>query len=401
MKYVLAIDVAKFKSMYLLMNSFGEVLIAPIELDHILSSFDFIYQKILELNILDNLTIVMESTSIYHKQVQRYFLSKNLNTIVYNAMLSKQNTKTLRKTKTDKQDCFNIADLFFKGDIPNNNLDINDLYSNLNELHRQLQSLEQGLTRYKNRYRDLCHLCFPEFELCFKGPTIYNITALNFIKEFPHAEIIKDKRIDALAHNMANTQKRHLNHYKKKATLIKQFANNSFPGISSNSMDVDNLKQMANVIIFETEQINLIKEKMIALAKQSSLFIPINSLFGIGEFTASQILAELRDITRFKNIKQINAFCGLDPIINQSGKSLNHRGPISKRGNKFARKVLFNVCCNIIQTSSKSQPDNPIYLYYLKKKVENKHFYERIIACETKLIRILFAVCKQSLLDQL
>ena len=33
------------------------------------------------------------------------------------------------------------------------------------------------------------HLCFPEFELCFKDGKIYDLTALNFIKEFPHAYI--------------------------------------------------------------------------------------------------------------------------------------------------------------------------------------------------------------------
>ena len=54
-----------------------------------------------------------------------------------------------------------------------------------------------------------------------------------------------------------------------------------------------------------------------------------------------QIIAELGDINRFENIKQLNAFCGLDPTIVQSGKSINYNGPISKRGNRNARKILF------------------------------------------------------------
>lgn len=34
---------------------------------------------------------------------------------------------------------------------------------------------------------------FPEFEEIFKGSRIYEETALNFIKTFPHAYIVKEK----------------------------------------------------------------------------------------------------------------------------------------------------------------------------------------------------------------
>ena len=75
------------------------------------------------------------------------------------------------------------------------------------------------------------------------------MTALNFIKEFPHDYIIKNKRVDALAYNMANTNERHINYYKRKANVIKEYANNSYPGVNENSMDVENLKQLGEIII--------------------------------------------------------------------------------------------------------------------------------------------------------
>ena len=59
--------------------------------------------------------------------------------------------------------------------------------------------------------------------------------------------------------------------------------------------------------------------------------------------SASLIIAELKDITRFNNIKQINTSCGLDPTIVQSGKSINYHGQISKRGNKYAEKYYLIV----------------------------------------------------------
>ncbi len=400
MKYVLVLDVAKGKSMFMLSSNVGEILIEPIEYQHNKTNFELIDSKINKLKIKDNLTVVMEATSIYHKAPERFFKEHNYHTIVFNPLIGKEITNTIRKTKTDKQDCFKMTELFWKGSIPNRNSIEDDIYTKLNELSRQYHHLEEGLTRHKNRYKELLHLCFPEFELCFKDGKIYELTALNFIKEFPHAYIIKNKRVDALTYNMANTNKRHINYYKRKANLIKEYANNSYPGVNESSMDVENLKQLIQIIIELTEQRDSIRTKMIQLAKQAKNFDNIVSIFGIGDLSAALIIAELKDITRFNNIKQINASCGLDPTIVQSGKSINYHGPISKRGNRYARKILFNCSRNIITLSAKLDKENPMYVYYQKKKQEGKHYYARLTACSTKLIRIIYALCMNNSYQQ-
>lgn len=213
-----------------------------------------------------------------------------------------------------------------KGSIPDRKYTEDEIYTKLNELSRQYYHLNEGLTKHKNRYKELLHLRFLEFELCFKDGKTYKLTTLNFIKEFPHAYIIKEKRVDALAYNMANTNNRHLNNYKRKANVIKEHAINSYPRVSQNSKDIDNLKQLADVIVYLTKRKDEVKNQMIQLAKETKNYESINSLFGIGKLSASLIIAELKDITRFNNIKQINASCGLDPTIIQSGKSINYHG---------------------------------------------------------------------------
>ena len=393
MKYVLVLDVAKGKSMFMLSSDAGEVLLEPIEYLHNLSNFEKIDSYISTLNIKENLTVVMEATSIYHKAPERFFKEKNYHVIVFNPLIGKEITNTIRKTKTDKQDCIKLTNLFWKGSIPDRNYIEEDIYTKLNELSRQYHHLEEGLNRHKNRYKELIHLCFPEFDLCFKQNKIYELTALNFIKEFPHADIIKEKRVDALTYNMAHTNERHINYYKRKANTIKEYALNSYPGVSKNSKDVDNLKQLVEIILEITKQIGKIKITMIELAKQTKNFDPIVSIFGIGEWSTALIIAELKDITRFNNVKQINASCGLDPTIVQSGKSINYHGPISKRGNRYARKILFNCSRVIITLSAKLDKENSIYVYYQKKKQEGKHYYACLTACSTKLIRIIYALC--------
>ncbi len=393
MKYVLVLDVAKGKSMFMLSSDVGEVLLEPTEYVHNKNSFELIDSNINKLNIKDNLTVVMEATSIYHKAPERFFKENNYHVIVFNPLIGKEITNTIRKTKTDKQDCIKLTNLFWKGSIPDRNYIEDEIYTRLNELSRQYNHIDEGLNRHKNRYKELLHLCFPECELCFPNGKIYDLTALNFIKEFPHAYLIKDKRVDALAYNMANTQNRHLNYYKKKATIIKEYAKNSYPAVNQDSKDVDNLKQLVEIILELTNQKDSIKNQLIELAKQTKIFDNIASIFGIGELSAALIIAELKDITRFNNIKQINASCGLDPTIIQSGKSINYHGPISKRGNRYARKILFNCSRNIVSLCARSDKDNPMYVYYQKKKQEGKHYYARLTACSTKLIRIIYALC--------
>lgn len=212
--------------------------------------------------------------------------------------------------------------------------------------------------------------------------------------------ILLKKRVDALAYNMANTNGRHINYYKRKANTIKEYTHNSYPGVNENSKNVDNLKQLANIIIDITEQKDDVKNQMIELAKQIKNYKSIVSLFGIGDLSASLIIAELKDITRFNNIKQINASCGLDPTIVQSGKSINYHGPISKRGNRYARRILFNCSRNIVTLSAKCDKENPIYVYYQKKKQEGKHYYACLTACFTKLIRIIYALCMNNSTSQ-
>lgn len=397
MKSVLSIDVANGKSEVLLITEYGEILIEPYEIKHCLNDFNLLKDKIDKFK-LDDLTVFMESTSTYHLPIQRFFTKNNYNVQVINPILSKNNTRNLRKTKTDIEDCYNLADLFFKNTVKIHNKNMNDIYSSMIELSRQEKHLTESLVRTKNRFKQIIANAFPEYIKCFTANDIFGKTSLNFIKEFPHADIIKEKRIDALANNLYKSSKNGCSYSKclTKAKKIKELANNSYPGIDIDSCEVSNLINIVDIISYNNSKLNDVKQDIVKLAKQTPYFNIINSIYGIGETSTAQIIAELGDINRFENIKQLNAFCGLDPTIIQSGKSINYHGPISKRGNRNARKVLFITCCSIIRSSVLHNVDNDLLLYYRKKQAENKHFKECIIACSTKLLRIIFAMCKNN-----
>ena len=63
----------------------------------------------------------------------------------------------------------------------------------------------------------------------------------------------------------------------------------------------------------------------------------------------------------------MTACCGLDPSIKQSGKSINIKGPISKSGNKYLKKILFVSVLNILSVTKLCHIENDIETYYIKK----------------------------------
>ena len=73
----LAIDVAKGKSMVTLVSSSGEVLINPYEANHSINDFTNLLNRINQFK-LDNISVIMESTGIYHRPIERFFLENHL-----------------------------------------------------------------------------------------------------------------------------------------------------------------------------------------------------------------------------------------------------------------------------------------------------------------------------------
>jgi transposase len=70
------------------------------------------------------------------------------------------------------------------------------------------------------------------------------------------------------------------------------------------------------------------------------LVAALQSLRGVGLVIAATLVAEVGDITRFANPKQLMAFLGLNPGEHSSGSKVRPRG-ITKSGNSCVRRLLY------------------------------------------------------------
>lgn len=386
MKHILSFDVAKGKSVYCFLDEKRNVIRDATLIEHKKDEFDELFNFISKYK---NIVVIMESTSVYHLPVENYFRSKTIETIVMNPKLVKQYRDTLNKSKTDKLDCFKIARCYL-GTI-DNLYQKQDEYFMFNPLARQYWSLIEGQTRLKNRYRQLIEIVFPEFNLIFDD--LYSDLALNFIHDFPHPILFVDRRIDYLMNYLkeknGTTQ---AFRFKNKVLKMKELAKNSLCYVSVDSLQVQNLIQVIEMIQYHKQEIEKIKNQLINNLKNTKLFKIINSIPGFGDFSTALFLAEVGDITKFNERKEFISFMGIDSITSQSGIASYH-GPISKSGSKFARTILFNVVTTLIQISAHTDKENPIYLFFRKKQSEGKHHYKCIIACENKLCKIIYKMC--------
>ena len=386
MKHILSFDVAKGKSVYCFLDEKRNVIRDATLIEHKKDEFDELFNFISKYK---NIVVIMESTSVYHLPVENYFRSKTIETIVMNPKLVKQYRDTLNKSKTDKLDCFKIARCYL-GTI-DNLYQKKDEYFMFNPLARQYWSLIEGQTRLKNRYRQLIEIVFPEFNLIFDD--LYSDLALNFIHDFPHPILFVDRRIDYLMNYLkeknGTTQ---AFRFKNKVLKMKELAKNSLCYVSVDSLQIQNLVQTIEMIQYHKQEIWKIKNQLFNNLKDTKLFKIINSIPGFGDFSTALFLAEVGDITRFKERKQFISFIGIDSITSQSGIASYH-GPISKSGSKFARTILFNVVTTLIQICAHTDKENPIYLFFRKKQSEGKHHYKCIIACENKLCKTIYKMC--------
>ncbi len=397
MKYCLALDVACGRSMACLLSSEGELVLPPTEYCHTETSFSAMLSPLRDLNGAE-VYVIMESTSVYHLPVERYFRERtDYEVIVINPIIAKDHKRNLRKTKTDQLDCLNLANIFFRGDY-NLQSSHETIYIEMQMLSRQLFHLQQGHIRTKNRFHQLLSLTCPEYNELFSRQFLFSRTALHFIETYPHCDMVRLESVDTIEGCLGSPYRKRTYNYRKMAEKIKITLDDSFAAVPVSSLTVSCVVDTIHRLRTESAEIESMKERLIALAEHTPLYELYLSIPGIGPITAALLVAELKDIRRFDNIKKLTASCGLDPTIVQSGKTVNYHGPISKRGNRNARYVLFNTVMSLLMVTKRNAPDDPVRLYYEKKRGEGKHHHACVVACCTKLLRIMFAMGKQNTL---
>jgi len=150
-------------------------------------------------------------------------------------------------------------------------------------------------------------------------------------------------------------------------------------------------KSVEAVLEFIDQQIQMVRlqieihiDNHPGLKKQQEL---LSSIPGIGDNTATTLLAFLSPLDRFHSVKQVVAYAGLNPSIRQSGQWAG-KTPIAKAGNALLRKALY-----LPAVTAKRY--NPVISAFCDRLLLNgKRPMPVVVAAMRKLLHLAFGVLK-------
>ena len=132
------------------------------------------------------------------------------------------------------------------------------------------------------------------------------------------------------------------------------------------------------------ELLRNIEEKL----KEIPYIDKLMAIKGIGLVTVSGFIAEVGDIGRFDNPKQLQKLAGYAIVANDSGKH-NGESRISYRGRKRLRYVLYEAAVSLI---GKNAEFGAVYEYYRSRKKNPLKKMQSVVAVACKVIRVFYAI---------
>lgn len=136
------------------------------------------------------------------------------------------------------------------------------------------------------------------------------------------------------------------------------------------------------------EQLDLLMSEVERLLSQIPGAQHMLSIPGVGLVTVAGFLAEVGDLTRYDNPRQIQKLAGLNLKENSSG---THKGQttITKRGRPRLRSLLFRC---VIPLLAKNAEFQALHEYYTQRTENPLKKMQSAIALSCRLIRVLFAL---------
>lgn len=397
---VIGIDVASEFSFAAFLCPDGSQYRKPFKLFHTADGFNLFLEQIkkMEEEFSTKPVFFMESTGVYHLTLFHFLKDNKFETFVINPLVTNCNkNKDIRKVKSDKNDALSIAKLGKFEDIKvSSDSDINIFTLKL--LVRDYYKLIDTRSGFKKKLSSSLCISFSGYQNVFSN-TCGNVS-INILKRYPYPQAILSAPKQDIIDILLNSRKG-LNWAEKKySKLMDSAVNAKFVSLTSPRLSISITTCISLYEAIDAEATKLLKEidcfinsgeLRPAFCKNISLLI---SIPGIGHITAITILAEIGDIDRFPTPKQLVAFFGVDPAVNESGKFKGDRVKMSKRGTRLGRRALFAVALASIRVKRNGEAMNQVLLKYYQENLKGKKAKVALVAVMHKLIKYLFAVLR-------
>jgi len=370
-KPCIAIDVSKGESHVEAYLGLNNLFIKATKIKHDVEGFNYILDvvKKIEEKASEKPVVLFEATGVYHRTLEFFVTEHKLEFFVINPLHSaKFRKRELRSVKTDKRDCSNLARMYYNGLLKESYKE-EEIYNELRQLNRYYETQVSHLVKCKVSFNEKLDIVFPGYNELFSK--LYSDISLLIIKKYHHPKNIVSKEIYDIAKYLEDKTIHTKIYCMNLAEKLINFSKQCCPGCDKKSVDVDILLGLINELEYYQDLCEKTLNRIINLAKNLSYFNILHSIPGIGENLAARLIAEIGDITRFENTKQLTAYAGIDPIIYQSGQMSGEHLKMSKKGNKRLRRLLYLAITCMLRNKS---DNNSIRDFYKKMRLELLNF---------------------------
>ena len=342
-------------------------------------------EHLMKQNDLDKLIIGMEPTAHYWWNLAEYCRDNVMKIVLVNPFhvhRSKEMDDN-SPTKNDRKDPKTIAKLVIEGRYVETYMPTG-VYAELRSVVRMYDHVIGCKSVVENKILQWLDNYFPEFTQVFGNWECKS--GMMTLREFPLPSMIVDLGETKVLEIWKKEIKRGVG--KKRAQELVEVASRSVGSKEALKMGVKELHYLINEYDVYVIQLDEIKTEMESLLKQVPGAKEALKIKGMGLVTVAGILAEIGDISRFQDARQIQKYAGLNLVETSSG---NHKGEttISKRGRKRLRMMLFRVMLPIVANNAEFKQ---LHNYYTSRKENPLKKKQSLILLCCKLIRILYAM---------
>lgn len=332
--------------------------------------------------------IIFEARGVYSRRLQAFLEENGYAYTQLNPLEAKKQLDSLRVRKTDKIDAETLAISQFVLNRKPTYIQ-EEVYQELRDLSRFYQNLTEDIVRTKNRLHKVLQVTFPEMENILSTPTREQYW--NLVMTFPYKDFVLELSKDELLEGIRQSTSKRISD-KRVAYLAQKLAalaNQSYCAVKKNSPILEEVRYYAKELLRLSEQRQAVLEQMVELAQPLPEYEILLSIPGIAETTATSMIGELGDIRRFQSANQINAFIGIDLRHYESGNFLA-KEHITKRGNPYARKILFKCIHNIAAASHTNHCHIEDFYEKRKRQSQTTSTKPHTIASIHRLIRTMY-----------
>ena len=341
--------------------------------------------KIAAANDKTQIVLGLEPTGHYWFALATWLVSSGISVVQVNPYAVKQ-TKEVEdnsQLKDDRKVPKLIANLVKDGNFGMPYLP-EGLYADIRRLSMFRDQLNEDRIRNLNRLHREMKIYFPEYKDAFGK--IDGAFCLEVLKVAPFPEELVELGTDGIRQIWHDAKLRGRGY--TKAASICEIAKKSIGINDGADASKQAVKWFVNRILELDEQLSDIEDQL----NQKCMEIPhaenILAISGIGENTLSGILAEMGDITRFDDVKEIQKLSGLGLVACSSGK---HKGEtkISHRGRKRLRYWLFQAAKSAV---AHAEEFKELHVYYTTRKDNPLKKMQSLIVIACKILRVIYTI---------